>query len=117
MTEEQMPDPIETLRATTRIGLRTSHAVSVVAICLVLDILLTFGFAWEFAHLNTVSKQDQHVSCLDGNRLRMHEKDLWNYVFEKIEPLHPTAAQKVAFDAFEVELNSAMKLRDCQIYK
>jgi hypothetical protein len=108
--------PTNILRDTSRKSYRNAALLRWVIPALVVDIVLTFGAVDLAVHLHDISQEAQKVSCIDGNHLRASEERLWVYVFEKIEPAHPTASQKVAFDAFYHYLNKSLKTRDCAIY-
>lgn len=114
--DDEEINPLDVLRDTARVAFRDQWRVVSITIALVLDVIFTVAIGYGAVHLHDISQEAQRVSCVDGNRLRSNEKALWEYVFEKIEPAHPTSLQIQAFKAFDAELDRAMKLRDCAIY-
>lgn len=83
------------------------------AVSLIIDALITVTIGYGLNDIHTVTLQQEKLTCVSGNKVRADEKQLWNYVFVKIEPAHPTVQQRAAFAAFETEVNHVFKLRDC----
>jgi hypothetical protein len=121
MTDDEKKYDVATLDEVTKILAKFVRGQSKVsrtlAVSFLLDIVLTAGLWYVNAHDHAITQQENLATCVSGNKVRTDETHLWTYVFEKIEPAHPTPTQAKAFAEFEVQLHQDLKLRDCTVYQ
>jgi hypothetical protein len=104
----------EVVKINAQMTRTNTRVIRALVISFLIDIILTVIIGYGVNELHTVTTHAEYSACVAGNKTRSDETQLWNYVFSKFEPTHPTVQQRQAFSLFEAQLNRDLKLRNCK---